>query len=477
MKGLIKLAKCWRSLPASQRGCAIVFIPIACLLSSVGVLVWLNYSIAEHEHWVQHTQKVRLETQALLNNLVDAETGVRGYGLTRRPEFLQPYNFAVAQIPESLNDLEQLVQDNPQQISRLAAIEMLVTENLALLEDKLLLKRQLNPIVEQPESVVLVENLYEWLEEGKETMDQTRSEIDAFAMAEELLLRDRQQQLEWYRQINSLVLILSVLIGVTGGGFAIHLFLQLNRELATREARLQTTNAELEQAYDRLERFTANASHELRAPIAAMLSNAQVGLMAPADDPAQPRQRLEKVVTLAKSMSTLVNDLLFLARHEGITNKRSLRPVDLRAILIALIEDWQTHSQIHLVSHLPDYPVVVRGETDLIQQVITNLLSNAYRYTPEDGKVTVTLLTTDNDAIIEVADTGIGISSAALPYIFERFYREDRARSKTTGGFGLGLAIAQQIVQVHQGDITVSSQVGQGSTFRVTLPRASTQNG
>ncbi|NJN86796.1 MAG: histidine kinase, partial [Leptolyngbyaceae cyanobacterium SL_7_1] len=156
------MATRWRTLPASQRGIAIVSIPIACLLSSVGVLVWLNHSIAEHEHWVQHTQRVRLETRVLLNNLLDAETGVRGYGLTRRPEFLQPYNVAIVEIPQSLQDLEHLVQDNPQQLRRLTAIRALVSENLSLLEDKLLLKRQLNQLPDptSPAAMVSLENLY-----------------------------------------------------------------------------------------------------------------------------------------------------------------------------------------------------------------------------------------------------------------------------------------------------------------------------
>jgi signal transduction histidine kinase len=498
MKRLMGLAKRWRTLPANQRGVAIVSIPIVCLLSSVAVLAWLDHSIAEHDRRVQHTQSVRLETQALLKNLVDAETGVRGFGLTRRPEFLQPYSIAVVEIPRSLNDLEQLVQDNPQQLQRLAAIKALIAENMRLLEEKLLLKRQVQFgseqftgeqftgeqftgeqfTGEQSQADLSIADLYTWLQEGKETMDKTRSEINAFALVEEQLLRDRQQRVERYRWINALMLLLSVLIGVTSGGFAIHLFLQLNRELVDRETQLQAANVELERACDRLERFTANASHELRAPIAAMLSNAQVGLMAADDDLVQPRQRLGKIVQLAKAMSTLVNDLLFLARHGGIADQRSLQLFDMRSLLNQQVEDWQaqTHAKLQIIRDLPNHPVILRGDADLIQQVVANLLSNACRYTPAGGSVAVRLQTTEEAAIVEVSDTGIGISPEALPYIFERFYREDRARFAETGGFGLGLAIAQQIVHTHQGKISVASEVGVGSTFTVSLPRASVED-
>ncbi len=226
-------------------------------------------------------------------------------------------------------------------------------------------------------------------------------------------------------------------------------------------------------SYDRLQRFTADASHELRSPLSAITSNAQYGLISQSSDLEVQRQRFGKIFDVAKSMNNLVNNLLFLARHAGRLPPESLQEIDLKSELVQIADEYATQETVkhlNLTYTLPTSSVIVLGDANLLDQAVINLLGNACKYTPAGGQVQLRLFTQSYWAVIEVIDNGIGIPEADLPHIFERFYRVDKKRSRKTGGYGLGLSIVQQIVSAHAGYINVKSVVNKGTTFQIFLP-------
>jgi two-component system, OmpR family, phosphate regulon sensor histidine kinase PhoR len=213
--------------------------------------------------------------------------------------------------------------------------------------------------------------------------------------------------------------------------------------------------------------FVADASHELKTPAAAIQAAAETVEGAVADDPESAARFAGQLRRDAARLARIVSDLLDLSRLE--VERPTLDPVRLDEVVREEAE--RLRSSADGVRIETDFdPVTVPGNRDDLALMARNLLDNAVRYSPERGRVRVRLSERDGRAVLEVEDTGIGIPGRDLPRIFERFYRVDRARSRETGGTGLGLSIARHVAERHGGEIEAESELGQGSTFRVTLP-------
>jgi len=228
----------------------------------------------------------------------------------------------------------------------------------------------------------------------------------------------------------------------------------------------------LNDSFQQQRRFVADASHEMRTPLSVIMSS--TGLALSKDrEPEEYRMQLETCQRSANRMHQLVESLLMLARLDGSQPPEPSVLVDLAKLAaesVAWLEDLASEKNIQLKTNLQ--PSFVIGHPSLLNQVLTNLIVNAIQYNRAGGTVYINVQNDSNSVLLVVEDDGIGIPSSDIPHLFERFYRVDQARSRNSGGSGLGLSICHRIVQIHGGSIEVDSTVGEGSKFKVRLPVA-----
>ena len=217
--------------------------------------------------------------------------------------------------------------------------------------------------------------------------------------------------------------------------------------------------------------FVANASHELKSPVAGMQALSEAIRDAVHDDPSMAERFSEKLIGEAERLGRLISDLLDLSRLEDPANV-SRRSTNLSRVAQEQIEQVQpaaSTKEMRFEYHI-DGDVWVQGDHQQLGLMIRNLLDNAIRYTPERGAVTLSVSANRDDAVLFVSDTGMGIPLKAQARVFERFYRVDKDRSRDRGGTGLGLSIVKHVVELHGGHVSLDSELGEGSTFTVRLP-------
>lgn len=239
----------------------------------------------------------------------------------------------------------------------------------------------------------------------------------------------------------------------------------------------ETLNAMLERidrALKQIGQFTADASHELRTPVALMRTRAELALRRPRGAE-EHRQTIEELHAELVRTSVLVERLMLLARADSGAALARMEKLDSAALVAEVLEQTSVLAEAKLLklqAELGNAEIVVDGDAQLLRQVVTILIDNAVKYTPAPGRITVRLVQEEGCARLTVADTGIGIEAGELERIFERFYRADKARSRETGGTGLGLAIGRFIAEAHGGTLTAESEAGKGSNFTLMLPLA-----
>ena len=234
-----------------------------------------------------------------------------------------------------------------------------------------------------------------------------------------------------------------------------------------------TTEQEKEERERRL--FVSNVSHELRTPLTSVKSYLEALDEGALYDPVAP-DFIKVSLDETNRMMRMVTDLLHLSRIDNATSKLDVELINFTAFITFILNRFDKmrnqdeEKKYELVRDYPITSVWIEIDTDKMTQVVDNILNNAIKYSPDGGKITVSMKTTDDQMVLSIKDQGLGIPKQDLPKIFDRFYRVDRARSRAQGGTGLGLAIAKEIIKQHNGFIWAKSEYGKGSTFTIVLP-------
>ena len=223
------------------------------------------------------------------------------------------------------------------------------------------------------------------------------------------------------------------------------------------------------------QQFLANVSHELKTPLSSIKAYTETLLRGAIDDRENATRFLQRIDDQANRLHELVLDMLTLARIESGQAAIELNAIPLERVAAACLADWESRArdaEISLRNEIAHTDFCVQADEESLLQILNNLIDNAFKYTPAGGTITLSSFQADEDVVIDVSDTGIGIDPIHHDRLFERFYRVDKARSRELGGTGLGLAIVKHLCHVMDGNVELESTTGEGSTFRVRIPQA-----
>lgn len=486
-----------------------LFVPL-CLVLVISVLLFnSNERQLETNRWVDHTHSVISRGHELTKLLVDMESGVRGFLLTGQSTFLEPYDMGSYSWPIKLQELKELVSDNPEQVIRLEAIDVLMQQwqaesSEAAITDRLKLNNLSDDIVKSVSS-----------KKGKKITDKIRAIKSEFIQVEEKLMTERQAD-------EKLAIESTKSIFITGGVAAVLLALIITYLTATRIVRnlrelveksdkiatgdfdaivevnskdefyvlaksfnsmtssLKDSTKKLEHAVKVKTDFLANMSHEIRTPM-----NGILGMLTFLEDTHLSKQQLEytqNIRSCGDGLLVVINDILDVSKLESGKLTLESKPFDLMVLInesTCVLDGVASNKGLSITLDIDDkLPAFLLGDRMRLKQVLINLLSNAVKFTNK-GLVEIilsveSLSEVDCKFTIEIVDQGIGISANDLDKLFKPFSQVDNSATRQYEGTGLGLNICAQLIKQMQGTISVESEEGKGSTFilRLNLPIA-----
>ena len=484
----------WRDWPLGVKSAAAVVVPLGLLLFALGFSYRLQQQISKADAEVRRALAIQTNIQTLHTLIAEAATGIRGYLLTGRDEFLDPYRQTQRALPLTLDALRQNIRD-PEVMTHLHHIEALWQRKLASLEQLRTQGRALAPA-----------DLQLHLISSKGVLDELRGEIQAMyvretglvsqysAVAREAFLRNL-----WVDGVTSLLVLLTSLAAfllLFSGVVRRVQRLVVNAERLSRGeplAALPTGRDELGLLAERLQnasallaaraaeaasanlaktRFLSRTSHELRTPLNAILGFAQLLESDLRGSPQAPQA--EQILVAGRHLLTLIDEVLDIARIESGELRLSLEPQPLQALvqealdLLSPLADRQGIA-LHLAPELAG--LAVMADRQRLRQVLINLLSNAIKFNRPGGQVRVDAERRQDQVWLRVRDTGVGIRAEMLPRLFAAFERLDAERGGIEGT-GLGLALSRQLMRCMGGDIQVQSRPGEGSVFSLHLAGA-----
>ena len=443
----------------------IIFIFGSIVVALVIIIVFSVRSIDQYSKNAQKIAHSREVAAALSANFIlmqDVETGMRGYIITGKPKFLEPYYSAVENLEANIKLLRKLNNDSPLQLKRIDTLAQLSKQKIALSKENILL-RQIDGFEEAIKRVST--------EKGKSLMDNIRAVNLRMQKEENLVLDDNilasgKSLTKTYR------------IVVFGGAFSILIIILLmffiRRTLILKRA-LTKSKEHAEELVGFKDQFLSNMSHEIRTPMNAIIGFTKVVLKT--DLTSKQREYLSAIKKSGDSLILLINDILDLAKvdagrmvFERVPFKMAISISD----MLHLFEIKMQEKNLKLIKEYdPQIPQVLLGDPLRLHQVILNLMSNAVKFTSQ-GHITFSarMLNEDEEHVtveFAVADTGMGIAENKMGKIFENFQQATTGTSRLYGGTGLGLAIVKQLVEAQGGTVSVKSKIDEGSVFSFVL--------